>query len=137
MFLLATIGSAALYLLFVWLVSAAAAAWLADRKGYTERVGLMFGLILSAVGFLIVLLLPARPGSVWKVEGRLPNPGARRPLGVPALGPAAAASDTSDALGPALSEAPPTPAPPSGPPPADPAMGPPADPAGDDEPQAG
>jgi hypothetical protein len=136
MFLLATIGSAALYLLFVWLVSAAAAAWLADRKGYTERVGLMFGLILSAVGFLIVLLLPARPGSVWKVEGRLPNPGARRPLGVPALGPAAA-SDTSDALGPALSEAPPTPGPRSDPPPADQALGPPADPAGDDEPQAG
>ncbi|MFZ1994572.1 MAG: hypothetical protein WAU75_10730, partial [Solirubrobacteraceae bacterium] len=99
MFVLATIGSAALYLLFVWLVSAAAAAWLADRKGYTERVGLMFGLILSAVGFLIVLLLPARPGSVWKVEGPLPNPGARRPLGVPALGPVA---ETPDALGPAL-----------------------------------
>jgi hypothetical protein len=131
MFLLATIGAAALYLLFVWLVSAAAAAWLADRKGYTERVGLMFGLILSAVGFLIVLLLPARPGSTWKVEGPLPNPGSRRPLGMPALGPAAAA-DAPAALGPALGETPP----------ADPAVGPAADPgvgesqAGGDEPPA-
>ena len=107
MFVFATIGPVALYLLFVWLVSAAGAAWLADRKGYTERVGLMFGLILSAVGFLIVLLLPARPGSTWKVEGPLPNPGARRPLGISALGPVAADPDTDAALGPALSDIPP------------------------------
>jgi hypothetical protein len=104
---LATIGSAALYLLFVWLLSAAGAAWLADRKGYGERVGLFFGLILSAVGFVIVLLLPARPGSVWKREGPLPNPGARRPLGIPALGPAA----TTEAHGPALGDEPPAPPP--------------------------
>ncbi len=101
-FVFATIGSAALYLLFVWLLSAAGAAWLAARKGYTERVGLMFGLVLSAVGFLIVLLLPARPGSVWKVEGPLPNPGARRPLGIPALGPVA----STDVAGPALADRP-------------------------------
>jgi hypothetical protein len=105
MFLLATIGSAALYLLFIWLISAAASAWLADRKGYGERLGLFFGLILSAVGFLIVLLLPGRPGSVWKVEGPLPNPGARRPLGVPALGPTAAGSaDAPEVLGPVLED---------------------------------
>jgi len=73
MTLLATIGSKALYLLFAWLVSAAAAAWLADRKGYGERLGLAFGLILSAVGLLIVLLLPGRPGSKWREEGRLPR----------------------------------------------------------------
>jgi hypothetical protein len=103
MFLLATIGASALYLLFIWLISAAASAWLAERKGYGERTGLFFGLILSAVGFLIVLLLPARPGSTWKVEGPLPNPGARRPLGVTALGPApAGASDVPEVLGPAL-----------------------------------
>ena len=106
MFLLATIGAAALYLLFIWLVSAAASAWLAERKGYGERVGLFFGLILSAVGFAIVLLLPARPGSTWKVEGPLPNPGARRPLGIPALGPVSA-DDAPETLGPALSNIPP------------------------------
>jgi hypothetical protein len=131
MFLLATIGASALYLLFVWLLSAAGAAWLADRKGYTERVGLMFGLILSAVGFLIVLLLPARPGSTWKVEGPLPNPGARRPLGMPAMGPAAAA-DAPAALGPALGDTPPADA--TADPPADPGVG--ESQAGGDEPPA-
>ncbi|MGZ4311174.1 MAG: hypothetical protein ACXVR1_03605 [Solirubrobacteraceae bacterium] len=101
----ATIGSAALYLLFIWLLSAAGAAWMAQRKGYTERVGLLFGLLLSAVGFVIVLLLPARPGSTWKTEGPFPNPGARRPLGIPALGPVAGAPDTPEAAGPALPDA--------------------------------
>jgi hypothetical protein len=69
----AAIGVKALYLLFIWLISAAAASWLAERKGYGERVGLTFGLILSAVGLLIVLLLPGRPGSRWKVEGPIPR----------------------------------------------------------------
>ena len=71
------IGAKALYLLFAWLLSAAGAAWVADRKGYGERVGLTFGLLLTVVGFLIVLLLlPGRPGSAWKREGPLPR---RRP----------------------------------------------------------
>lgn len=136
MFVFATVGAAALYLLFIWLVSAAGAAWLAERKGYGERVGLFFGLILSAVGFAIVLLLPARPGSRWKIEGPLPNPGARRPLGLASLGPAAAASDADEALGPSLRDAslprepPDAPEPPA---PEPPASGPPASepPAGD------
>jgi hypothetical protein len=70
---LAAIGSKAIYFLFLWLVSAAAAAWLAERKGYGERVGLTFGLILTAIGLLIVLLLPGRPGSKWREEGWLPR----------------------------------------------------------------
>ncbi len=69
----ALIGAKALYLLFIWLISAAAAAWVADRKGYGERVGLMFGLLLSAIGLICVLLLPGRPGSAWKVDGALPK----------------------------------------------------------------
>jgi hypothetical protein len=68
-----TIGAKALYLLFAWLISAAAASWLSERKGYGERVGLTFGLILSVLGLLIVLLLPARPGSKWRVEGWRPR----------------------------------------------------------------
>ena len=67
------IGAKALYFLFIWLVSAAAAAWLAERKGYGERLGLTFGLILSAIGLLCVLLLPGRPGSKWRTEGWLPK----------------------------------------------------------------
>jgi hypothetical protein len=69
----ALIGAKALYLLFVWLLSAAIASRVSDRKGYGERVGLAFGLILSAIGLLIVLLLPGRPGSKWKTEGWLPR----------------------------------------------------------------
>jgi hypothetical protein len=68
-----TIGAKALYLLFAWLISAAAGAWLAERKGYAERVGLTLGLLLSVVGLLVVVLLPGRPGSRWKVQGRLPR----------------------------------------------------------------
>jgi len=78
MILVATIGAKALYFLFIWLLSAAAASWLSERKGYGERLGLTFGLILSAVGLLIVLLLPGRPGSKWKLEGRIPRRSRRR-----------------------------------------------------------
>jgi fucose permease len=67
------IGVNALYFLFAWLISAATASWLSERKGYGERVGLTFGLILSALGLLIVLLLPARPNSKWRVDGWRPR----------------------------------------------------------------
>ena len=73
MIAIGTIGAKALYLLFLWLISAAAGAWLSDRKGYGERVGLTLGLLLSVVGLLIALVLPARPGSRWKVDGWLPR----------------------------------------------------------------
>jgi hypothetical protein len=90
----ALIGSKGLYLLFLWLLSAAGSAWIADRKGYGERVGLTFGLLLSVIGFVIVLLLlPSRPGSAWRVEGWLPK---RRP-GAGLLG-----GPTMEARGPGL-----------------------------------
>jgi len=73
MTVLALIGAKGLYLLFIWLVSAAAASWLSERKGYGERLGLAFGLLLSALGLLIVLVLPGRPGSRWKEEGPFPR----------------------------------------------------------------
>ena len=78
MITIGTIGAKALYLLFLWLISAAAGSWLSDRKGYGERVGLTLGLLLTVVGLLVVLVLPARPGSTWKVSGWLPR--RRRPL---------------------------------------------------------
>lgn len=73
MTLVALIGAKGLYLLFSWLISAAAAAWLADRKGYGERLGLAFGLFLWVLGLLIVLILPGRPGSRWKKDGPFPR----------------------------------------------------------------
>jgi biotin transporter BioY len=79
MTIFAFIGATALYLLFAWLISAAAASWLSERKGYGDRLGLTFGLLLSVVGLAIVLLLPGRPGSAWKREGPIPRR-RRRPV---------------------------------------------------------
>jgi len=73
-----TIGALALYLLFVWLISAAAGAWLTERKGYGERAGLMLGLLLTAAGLLVAVLLPPRSGSKWRSEGWLPRRFRRR-----------------------------------------------------------
>jgi hypothetical protein len=68
-----TIGAVALYLLFAWLASAAAGAWLTDRKGYGEKTGLMLGLMLTVAGLLVALLLPPRPNSAWRRDGPLPR----------------------------------------------------------------
>jgi hypothetical protein len=74
-FLLASLGVKALYLTYVWLLSAVAASWLSDRKGFGERPGLITGLLLSAVGVLIWLAWPAKSDSRWKVQGALPKRG--------------------------------------------------------------
>jgi hypothetical protein len=57
---IATIGAKALYFLFLWLISAACASWLSERKGYGERTGLTLGLLLSVAGLLIVVLMRPR-----------------------------------------------------------------------------
>jgi len=69
----AAIGGQVMFLLFAWLISGAAGSAISERKGYGERVGLTLGLLLSVVGLLIVLLLPGRPGSKWRVEGWRPR----------------------------------------------------------------
>jgi hypothetical protein len=71
------IGATGLYLLFAWLLSAAIGSWVSDRKGYGERLGLTLGLLLTVVGLVLVLLLPGRPGSAWKLDGPLPKWGRR------------------------------------------------------------
>src|SRR2546430_12394702 len=78
----AAVGGKVLILLFVWLISGAAGSSLSERKGYGERLGLTLGLLLSALGLLIVLLLPGRPGSKWRVGGGVPPP-RRRPTPTP------------------------------------------------------
>lgn len=69
MTVLALIGAKALYLLFLWLASAIAGGYLSDRKGYGERIGLGTGLLLTAVGPIIWLFVPAKPESDWKRFG--------------------------------------------------------------------
>jgi hypothetical protein len=64
--ILGAFGVKAFYLLYVWLASAWAAGWLSDRKGYGEKWGLGTGLLLSAIGVIIWLLVPARPLSKWE-----------------------------------------------------------------------
>jgi hypothetical protein len=60
----AAIGVKAFYLLYIWLVSAWVASWLSNRKGYGEKWGLGTGLLLSAIGVLIWLVVPAKATSI-------------------------------------------------------------------------
>ena len=69
MTVLALLGATALWLLYAWLASAIIASYLSDRKGYGQKIGLAFGLLLSAIGALIWLLVPARSDSRWKLQG--------------------------------------------------------------------
>jgi hypothetical protein len=65
----ALMGAAALWLLYLWLVAAILASYLSERKGYGEKLGLAFGLLLSVIGTIIWLVWPAKPDSKWKKIG--------------------------------------------------------------------
>ncbi|HEV3376436.1 MAG TPA: hypothetical protein VG126_04080 [Thermoleophilaceae bacterium] len=67
--LFAVIGSGALWLMYLWLASGIAASYLSARKGYGEKLGLAFGMLLSFVGVLIWLVWPAKSDSRWKLQG--------------------------------------------------------------------
>jgi hypothetical protein len=69
MTVLATIGAAALWLLYGWLLCAFLASYLSERKGYGTRLGLGLGLLTLLIGVVIMAVLPAREGSDWKVLG--------------------------------------------------------------------
>ena len=71
-FVIALIGSTALWLTYGWLASAIVASYLSARKGYGEKWGLAAGLLLTVVGVLIWLVIPARPASLWKIQGPFP-----------------------------------------------------------------
>jgi hypothetical protein len=66
-------GATALYLFVIWLISAAGASWLSERKGYGQKPGLAAGLLLSAVGLAIWIVFPARAESRWKLQGAFRN----------------------------------------------------------------
>ena len=69
----ALLGAKALYLTYAWLLSAVAASWLSERKGYGAKRGLAAGLLLTVVGLIVWLIVPARPDSRWKAQGPLPR----------------------------------------------------------------
>jgi hypothetical protein len=69
MTLIAAMGAKALWLLYLWLASAIAASYLSERKGYGSKVGLAFGLLLSLIGAIVWLIVPARADSRWKLQG--------------------------------------------------------------------
>ena len=66
---IAAIGAKALYLLYAWLASAIIANYLSERKGYGSKLGLALGLLLSVIGVVVMLLIPARQDSRWKLQG--------------------------------------------------------------------
>jgi type VI protein secretion system component VasK len=66
LFVLAAVGAKAFYLLMIWLASAIVASELSKRKGYGEKWGLGTGLLLSAIGAIIWVFVPARENSPWR-----------------------------------------------------------------------
>jgi hypothetical protein len=64
--LAAAVGAKAFYLLMVWLASAIGASELSKRKGYGEKWGMGTGLLLSVIGLIIWIFVPARAESPWR-----------------------------------------------------------------------
>ena len=71
MTVLAAMGAKALWLLYLWLGSAIVASYLSERKGYGRRSGLAFGLLLSAIGAVIWLIVPGAGGLALEAPGHL------------------------------------------------------------------
>jgi hypothetical protein len=63
------LGAKALLFMYIWLLSAIAAAYISERKGFSDRAGLATGLCLSVVGPLIWLIVPPKADSKWKTVG--------------------------------------------------------------------
>jgi hypothetical protein len=72
--LLAVIGTAALWLTFVWLGSAIIASLLSEAKGYGEKWGLVTGIVFSVLGAFIWAVWPPREISRWKLHEGLSGP---------------------------------------------------------------
>jgi hypothetical protein len=72
---LAVIGTAALWLTFVWLASAIIASLISDAKGYGERWGLITGTVLSVLGAFVWAVIPPREISRWKLHSGLSGGG--------------------------------------------------------------
>jgi hypothetical protein len=67
--LIALIGAKALLLMYLWLIGAALSSYMSERKGYGDKPGLATGLLLSILGVIVWLIVPAKAESKWKVLG--------------------------------------------------------------------
>ena len=65
----ALIGANALLLMYAWLLSAIVASYLSGRKGYGDKIGLVFGLLTFFIGVIVWLVWPAKEHSKWKQLG--------------------------------------------------------------------
>jgi hypothetical protein len=72
--ILAAIGANALWLLYAWLLSAIGASAISNYKGYGEKWGLGTGLLLSVIGVIVWLIVPAKPTSKWAAKRRGEDP---------------------------------------------------------------
>ena len=72
--IIAGIGANAFWLLYLWLGSAIAASWISNYKGFGEKWGLGTGLLLSIVGVIVWLIVPARTDSKWAARRRGEDP---------------------------------------------------------------
>ena len=88
MTILALLGATALWLTYAWLLSAIVASYLSHRKGYGERPGLASGLLLNVIGIVVWLLVPPKPGSLWKQVGPFKRASAAVPVPRAPAGPA-------------------------------------------------
>jgi len=75
MTVIAIIGAEALWLLYIWLFAAIVCSYLSARKGFGERPGLATGMLLSALGIIIWLVVPAKADSIWRRDGALGRSG--------------------------------------------------------------
>jgi hypothetical protein len=66
--LFAVIGAGALWLTFVWLVSAIIASQFSLHKGYGEKTGLVTGVMLTVLGAFVWAVWPAREVSRWNIH---------------------------------------------------------------------
>ena len=78
MTVIAMLGAKALWLLYLWLLSAIVASYLSGRKGYGEKPGLATGLLLHLLGVVIWLVWPAREESKWRTQGPFTRARAQR-----------------------------------------------------------
>jgi hypothetical protein len=63
------LGAKALLFMYIWLLSSIAAAYISERKGFSDRAGLATGMCLSIVGPSVWLVIPAKSDSKWKTVG--------------------------------------------------------------------